>query len=139
MTRKMYNKFEVQNTKLKADLKALKADVKDKVEAFKRFQTLVETIKLESADRKERIKDLLELLQFNPRVKRLCSKGIQFVVVAEDEPYYIAVYQLIREQARKKGTWSHYDEDCFKAAVIKFADNPIVLSGPAKVNTAIAG
>ena len=50
------------------------------------------------------------------RAGKLLLKGKRFVVVAVDEPYFMEVYAKIREQERKKGTWTIEDEDEYNKA-----------------------
>jgi len=62
--------------------------------------------------------DLAALEKYHPRAMKLIAHSKKFVVVAEDEPYYLAVYSLIREFEIKKGRWSDTDESLYLAAVM---------------------
>jgi hypothetical protein len=56
-------------------------------------------------------------LAFHPRAAKLMRKRKNFVVVAEDEPYFIAVYDLIREHELARGNWDEADETLYRAAI----------------------
>ena len=49
-----------------------------------------------------------------PRVFKLMDKGKYFVVVAFDEPYFLKVYAMIREQEMKIGRWTEEDEKVYQ-------------------------
>jgi len=49
-----------------------------------------------------------------PRVFKLMDKGKYFVVVAFDEPYFLKVYSMIREQEMKIGRWTDEDEKVYQ-------------------------
>lgn len=54
---------------------------------------------------------ILYIMQmFHPRAMKLMRKQKNFLVVAEDEPYFERVYSTIRENELEKGTWSKEDE-----------------------------
>lgn len=48
--------------------------------------------------------------QFHPRAVKLLRKRKNFLVVAEDEYYYMLVYALIREHERARFRWTEQDE-----------------------------
>ena len=54
-----------------------------------------------------------ELENFHPRAIKLMRKRKPFLVVACDEPYYLAVYDMIRQWEMAKGTWTKEDESCY--------------------------
>lgn len=58
----------------------------------------------------------IERLQtmLNCRAGKLLQKGTYFVVVAEDEPYYTHVYDLIRKHERHHGRWTDEDEAIYQ-------------------------
>lgn len=60
----------------------------------------------------EEIKRLQGLL--SGRVGKLLDKGKPFIVVANDESYFTAVYLVIRESETAKGTWTEQCEECFQ-------------------------
>jgi Lar family restriction alleviation protein len=60
---------------------------------------------------------LADTLSFHPRAAKLMSKRKNFVVVAEDEPYYLRVYAMIRGNEIPEGRWSEEDERLFQAAL----------------------
>lgn len=68
-------------------------------------------------------KKLNEIFSFHPRAMKLIEKRKPFLVVAEDEPYYLKVYEMIRDEESGKGTWTHEDEtryqDAFNASIKK--------------------
>ncbi len=51
------------------------------------------------------------------RAGKLLIKKKPFIVVANDEPYFMGVYETIRENERFKGTWTSEDEDAFLTAM----------------------
>lgn len=53
---------------------------------------------------------------FHPRAVKLMRKRKNFLVVAEDEPYFMQVYRLIRKHERANGTWSDEDERIYQSA-----------------------
>jgi hypothetical protein len=72
-------------------------------------------------DDDENDKQLLEnlvdkLQQLHPRAMKLMRKKKNFIVIAEDEPYFVRAYGLLREHEIKKGTWTREDEQlCYEA------------------------
>lgn len=50
------------------------------------------------------------------RAGKLLIEKKPFIVVASDEPYFKAVYEMIRENERMQGTWTPECEDAFLAA-----------------------
>lgn len=51
---------------------------------------------------------------FHPRAMKLIRKRRNFVVVAENEPYFMAVYDLIRAFEKAKSTWFYGDEEVYQ-------------------------
>ena len=49
-----------------------------------------------------------------PRAFKLMDKGKYFVVVAFDEPYFLKVYAMIREQELEIGRWTEEDEKVYQ-------------------------
>jgi len=60
-----------------------------------------------------------ELEKVHPRAIKLLRKQKPFIVIAEDEPYYLKAYGMIRENEQAKGTWTPEDEACFGEAFKK--------------------
>ena len=54
--------------------------------------------------------------EFHPRAVKLMRKRKNFLVVAEDEPYFMQVYRLIRKNEKANGTWSDEDERIYQSA-----------------------
>jgi hypothetical protein len=54
-----------------------------------------------------------KLRDLYPRAFKLIMKEKPFIVVAIDEPYFKKVYELIRSDEMKKGTWREEDECSF--------------------------
>lgn len=52
---------------------------------------------------------------FHPRAIKLLRKRKNFIVIAEDEPYFLQAYNLIRAHEASKNTWTQEDEDIYKA------------------------
>lgn len=65
--------------------------------------------------------ELYEAKKFHPRAMKLITKKKNFVVVADDEEYFIHVYATIRKHEKEKGTWTGYDEieyaDCYRKII----------------------
>lgn len=61
----------------------------------------------EAEAEQERLKRTLE---FHPRAAKLMGKKKNFLVVADDEPYFMEVYNKIREEEQRKGRWTDEDE-----------------------------
>lgn len=72
----------------------------------------------EAEDIAEAIEDALEEMnEFHPRAMKLIRKQKNFVVVAEDEPYFSTVYGMIRDHEIEKGRWTDEDEKQYQIAV----------------------
>lgn len=56
------------------------------------------------------------------RAGKLLKKGKTFIVVAVDEPYFRKVYEMIRDEEVRNGTWSQEDTDRMAQAVHEWAD-----------------
>lgn len=54
------------------------------------------------------------LRELYPRAFKLMDKGKYFVVVAFDEPYFLKVYAMIREQEKLIGRWTDEDEKVYQ-------------------------
>lgn len=61
--------------------------------------------------------ELRGLESFHPRAMKLMRNGKGFVVVAEDEPYFIQVYGMIRCHELEIGRWTDEDERAMLAAI----------------------
>ncbi len=60
--------------------------------------------------------EIAEFEKFHPRAVKLLRKQKNFIVIAEDEPYFTKVYRLIRKSEMAKGTWSEEDECIYRAS-----------------------
>lgn len=65
---------------------------------------------LSAADSYDPDEELSAAKAFHPRAMKLIGKKKPFIVIAEDEPYFLRAYGLIRYHEWKKGTWSEVDE-----------------------------
>lgn len=54
--------------------------------------------------------------KFHPRAFKLIWKRKNFLVVAEDEPYFIGVYGMIRDHEKEIGRWNNEDEVKYQSA-----------------------
>lgn len=73
----------------------------------------------------ERLTKAVEEAQaFHPRAMKLIGKKKNFVVVAEDEEYFIFVYALIRRNEKERGTWSDEDEENYADCYRKITGEP---------------
>lgn len=53
---------------------------------------------------------------FHPRAVKLLRKRKNFLVIADDEPYFTLVYSLIRSSERLAGRWTDEDEKRYEIA-----------------------
>lgn len=60
---------------------------------------------------------LRQLASFHPRAMKLMNKRKAFLVVANDEPYYREVYELIRNEETRVGRWDLDDEAKYQAEI----------------------
>jgi len=58
-------------------------------------------------------------MALNPRLNKVLASGKEFLIVTETEPYYLAVYSLIREQERKQGSWTWEDEEKYVGFILE--------------------
>lgn len=56
-------------------------------------------------------------MALDARLNKVLASGKRFLIVTETEPYYFAVYRMIREQERRQGTWTEQDEDNYVGAL----------------------
>lgn len=68
-------------------------------------------------NQKEKIAHYERLL--SGRAGKLLKKGKFFLVVAEDEPYFKQVYQMIRNREIEIGRWTEEDEEHFNGFPMK--------------------
>lgn len=61
--------------------------------------------------------EALKVLGFHPRAAKLMRKKKNFVVIAEDEPYFIDAYRTIRANEQKAGRWTNEDEKQYQIAL----------------------
>jgi hypothetical protein len=66
-----------------------------------------------------RAPEIIKMEKFHPRAVKLMQKCKPFVVVAEDEVYFPAVYRMIREDEICKGRWTMDDQWAFEQALAK--------------------
>jgi len=59
------------------------------------------------------------ILDFHPRAAKLMRKRKNFVVVAEDERYFVQVYNSIRDSERARGRWTEEDERVYQESVMR--------------------
>jgi hypothetical protein len=55
---------------------------------------------------------------FHPRATKLMLKKKNFIVIAEDEPYFSKAYAMIRVCEMAKGTWTEEDERLYRDALV---------------------
>jgi len=88
-----------------------------KTEGLIGYETLIEHHKLHHDIENELHKQLEAAKEFHPRAWKLMQKQKQFVVVAEDEPYYLEVYATIRKHELEIKRWSSQDEIIYQAEI----------------------
>lgn len=64
-------------------------------------------------------KILYDMEQFHPRAMKLLRKQKNFIVIADDEPYFREAYAMIRDNEIKIGRWSAEDEQAYQNALKK--------------------
>lgn len=57
-----------------------------------------------------------KLAEETPRAFKLMERGQNFLVVADDEPYFMEVYFQIRKQEIIEGHWTVEDERAYEAS-----------------------
>jgi len=72
--------------------------------------------------------ELVRYEAFHPRAMKLIKKEKPFIVVAEDEPYFLEVYKMIRTHEKLTNRWTEKDEVAFQDAVA-FKDGIIKIDG----------
>jgi hypothetical protein len=60
--------------------------------------------------------DVNAWVKFHPRACKLLRKRKNFIVIAEDEDYFMAAYSMIRTSEMEKGHWTRDDEFAFDEA-----------------------
>ena len=63
-----------------------------------------------ASDAIEIVHHLEDVVKSHPRAFRLMEKEKYFIVIAHDEPYFIAAYNLIRQREMQMGRWTDEDE-----------------------------
>ncbi len=58
--------------------------------------------------------ELTEFEKFHPRAAKLMRKKKNFLVIAEDEPYFMFAYNIIKGHEMAKDTWTEEDERNFQ-------------------------
>jgi hypothetical protein len=66
------------------------------------------------------LQDKRDTLDFHPRAAKLMRKRKNFIVIAEDEPYFVDAYMEIRKHEKAKGTWTDEDEKQYRAAFTRW-------------------
>ena len=59
-------------------------------------------------------KEIEQLRATHPRAFKLMSKKKYFIVIANDEPYFLDAYSMIRKEERSKDTWTEEDEIAYQ-------------------------
>jgi len=57
---------------------------------------------------------IISLEDFHPRAMKLMDKKKNFIVIADDEPYFIRAYGMIRKREIEQGIWTEEDEHLFR-------------------------
>lgn len=86
------------------------------------FDRLAERVFRNQSEIEKLVAEIQNTLSFHPRAIKLMEKRKPFVVVAEDEPYYLRVFAMIRAHERHKGTWSVIDEQRYQEARIRITE-----------------
>lgn len=67
----------------------------------------------------EQIMNALKALEFHPRAAKLMAKRKNFIVIADDEPYFKQAYDLIRFAEDYNGKWTEEDECKYQEAIAR--------------------
>lgn len=70
---------------------------------------------------RERVAALEAEQAFSPRAAKLMRKRKNFIVVAEDEPYFDVVYTAIRAHEKEEGRWTEEDEQLWREGLRRAA------------------
>lgn len=79
--------------------------------------TIAQKAAAELVSLRARLEALEAAEQFHPRAMKLIRKKKNFLVVAEDEPYFETVYHEIKLHELLRGTWTEDDERRYLAAL----------------------
>jgi hypothetical protein len=71
----------------------------------------------EAAAELQRLRAIEAAADFHPRATKLMLKKKNFIVIAEDEPYFSKAYAMIRVCEMAKGTWTEEDERLYRDAL----------------------
>lgn len=82
------------------------------LDIWKSFRPLLGPTKLQELN--DALLEFERAVNFHPRAWKLMEKKKNFVVVAEDEPYYMEVYTIIRTNETAKGRWTAFDEQLYQ-------------------------
>jgi hypothetical protein len=77
----------------------------------------VEKLIVERNKYQDELGSLWALTEFHPRALKLMRKRKNFLVVAEDESYFLYVYNIIRDSEKQKNTWTKEDEAKYRNAI----------------------
>lgn len=86
--------------------------VKTILDVWKAVRPLLDPTKLQELN--DALLELESTTNFHPRAWKLMEKKKNFVVVAEDEPYYLEVYTIIRTHESARGRWTSFDEQLYQ-------------------------
>lgn len=62
---------------------------------------------------------------FHPRAMKLIRKRKNFIVIAEDEPYFMVAYTMIRANEKENGRWTMEDEEAYQSFIIHPVGNEV--------------
>ena len=71
-------------------------------------------------------KAALAALDLHP-CRKLLDEKRDFIMITQDEPYYIDAYRLVRQNEMRRGGWTPEDEKTFRAAVDRWLLREAVL------------
>lgn len=81
------------------------------------LESRIDDLIAESARLREELNKPTDIdFDFNPRATKLIAAQKPFLVVSEDEPYYMTMYNVIRLHEIRKGQWTEADELQWKEA-----------------------
>jgi hypothetical protein len=85
---------------------------------------LIDKAANEFAAQLTRLRVIAQAAEFHPRATKLMLKEKNFIVIAEDEPYFSKAYAMIRVYELAKGTWTEEDERLYLYALAAALKEP---------------
>jgi hypothetical protein len=96
-------------------------DLRLKLQGYKNFNDYLNRQNIEVAKEIGQLRaELQQARDFHPRAMKLIGKRKNFIVIAEDEPYFVDAYMEIRKHEKAKGRWTTEDERRYREAFTRW-------------------